>query len=137
MFHASLLPSQSLYGSWTSVQDIRSWAAIEDSVWVQFAKCLGGESLDNVSMLALMLPSDIKEATEATQTNPIARTKLRLIYAVARVMYEMDPVDVGVPPVAASVAVEPRSKMARTDTGLSLKIKVSSILDQSSDREVM
>ena len=81
-----------------------------------------------------MLPSDIKEATEATQTNPIARTKLRLIHAVARVMFEMDPV---APPVAASVAVEPRSKMARTDMGLSLKIKVSSILDQSSDREVM
>ena len=135
MFRASLLPSQSLYGSWTSIQDIRSWAAIEDSVWVQFAKCLGDESLDNVSMLASMLPSDIKEATEATQTNPIARTKLRLIYAVARVMYEVDPV--GAPPVAASVAVEPRSKMARTDTGLSLKIKVSSILDQSSDREVI
>ena len=82
-------------------------------------------------MLASMLPSDIKEATEATQTNPIVRTIL------ARVMYEMDPVDVGVPPVAASVAVEPRSKMARTDTWLSLKIKVSSILDQSSDREVI
>ena len=47
-------------------------------------------------------------------------------------MYEMDPVD-----VASSVAVEPRSKLARTDTGLSLKIKVSSILDQSSDREVI
>ena len=39
--------------------------------------------------------------------------------------------------MAASVGVEPRSKMARTDTGLSLKIKVSSILDQSSDREVV
>ena len=77
-------------------------------MWVQFAKCLGDESLDNVSMLASMLPSDIKEATEATQTNPIARTKLRLIYAVARVMYEMDPVDVGAPPVAASVGVEPQ-----------------------------
>ena len=78
MFRASLLPSQSLYGSWASVQDIRSWAAIEDSVWVQFAKCLGDESLDTVSMLASMLPSDIKEATEATQANLIARTKLRL-----------------------------------------------------------
>ena len=73
MFRALLLPSQSLHGSWTSFQDIRSWAAIEDSVWVQFAKCLGDESLDNVSMLASMLPSDIKEATEATQTNPIVR----------------------------------------------------------------
>ena len=52
-------------------------------MWVQFAKCLGDESLDNVSMLA----SDIKEATEATQTNPIARAKLRLIHAVARVMH--------------------------------------------------
>ena len=104
-------------------------------MWGQFAKNLGGESLDNMSLLAALQPADIKEAIEATQGNPISRTKLRLVFAVARMMFGMDPVDVGAP-VAASAGAEPKTKGARTDTGITLKIKVSSILDQSSDREV-
>ena len=41
----------------------------------------------------------------------------------------------GAPPVAASSGCELKTT-ARTESGLSLKVKVSSILDQSSDREV-
>ena len=47
-------------------------------------------------------PADVKEAIEATQGNSIARTKLRLICPVARMMFDLDLVDVGTPPVAAS-----------------------------------
>ena len=79
---------------------------------------------------------DVKEAIEATQGNPIARTKLRLICAVARLMFDLDPVDVGAPPVAASSGGESKTQAARAESGLSLKVKVLSILDQSSDREV-
>ena len=43
-------------------------------------------------------------------------------------MFEMD--------LVASAGVEARTKAARTDTGLTLKTKLSSILDESSDREV-
>ena len=78
----------------------------------------------------------VKEAIKATQGNPIARTKLRLINGVARMMFDLDPIDVGAPPVAASSGCESKTKAARTESGLSLKVKVSSILDQSSDREV-
>ena len=104
-------------------------------MWAQFAKQLGDEMLDNVSLLAALQPSDIKEAVEATQGTPIARTKLRLVYAVARVMFELDPVDVGTPVVPSQPAESKAAKSSRSD-GLSLKVKVSSILDQSSDREV-
>ena len=51
-------------------------------------------------------------------------------------MFDLDPVDVGAPPVATSSGGESKTKAARTESGLSLKVKVSSILDQSSDREV-
>ena len=78
-------------------------------MWGQFAKNLGGESLDNMSLLAALQPADIKEAIEATQGNPISRTKLRLVFAVARMMFGMDPVDVGAP-VAASAGAEPKTK---------------------------
>ena len=124
MYRASLLLSQSLYGSWSRLQDVSSWAAVDDAVWGQFAKNLGDESLDNTS------------AIEATQGSPISRTKFRLVFAVARMMFDMDLADVGVLPVAASAGSEPKTKAARANTGLTLKIKVSSILDQSSDREV-
>ena len=51
MVRVVLLPSQSFYGSWSRVQDIRSGAAVDDAMWGQFAKNLGDESLDNISLL--------------------------------------------------------------------------------------
>ena len=136
MFRPSQLPSMSVCESWSSLKDIRVWAAIDDENWIQFAQNLGDSALDNISLLSALQPADVKEAIKATQGNPIARTKLRLIYAVARMMFDLDPVDVGAPPVAASSGWESKTKAARTESGLSLKVKVSSILDQSSDREV-
>ena len=50
-------------------------------------------------MLAALQPADIKEAVEAVQGSPIARTKLRMIFALARVMFGLSPVDVGAEPV--------------------------------------
>ena len=76
--------------------------------------------LDNVSLLAALQPSDIKEAVEATQGTPIARTKLRLVHAVARVMFELDPVDVGTPVVPSQPAESKAAKSSRSD-GLSLR----------------
>ena len=135
MFRASQSPSMSVCEPWSSLKDIRGWAPIDDEIWVQFAKNWGDSALDNISLLSALQPADVKEAIEATQGNPIARTKLRLIYAVARMMFDLDKVDVG-PPVAVSSGGESKTKAARAESGLSLKVKVSSILDQSSDREV-
>ena len=115
--------------AWSSLKDIRAWAAVDDEIWLKFASNLGDSALDNISLLSALQPTDVKEAIEATQGNPIARAKLRLIYAVARMIFDLDPVDVGAPPAAASSGGESRTKAARTDTGLSLKVKVSSIQD--------
>ena len=60
----------------------------------KFAKALGDEALDNVSLLAALQPTDVKEAIETVQGSPIARTKLRMVFAVARVMFGLSPVDV-------------------------------------------
>ena len=87
------------------------------------------------SLLSALQPADVKEAVEATQGNPVARTRLHFIHAVALMIFDLDPVDVGTPTVPASSGCESRTKEARTDTGLNLKVQVSSILDQSSDRE--
>ena len=64
-------------------------------------------------------PSDIKEAVEATQGSPITRTKLRLVYAAARVMFELDPIDVGAPPIQSQPPESKAARASRSDGGLS------------------
>ena len=135
MFQASLLPSLSVYGSWTTMTDVCAWAAVSDEMWVQFAEQLGDASLQNISLVAAMQPDDIKEAIEAAITGVVARTKLRLVYAAARLKFGLDPFDVGAPLPAAPaepVCVGPRGGGGAP----TLKIKVASVLDQASDREV-
>ena len=88
-----------------------------------------------MSLMAALQPSDIKEAVEVTQ-GTITHTKLRLVYSVARVMFELDPIDVGAPPIQSRLPVSKAARASRSDGGLSMRVKVSSILDQSSDREV-
>ena len=121
MFRASLLPSKSVYGGWTTLTEVRKWAAVDDALWAQFAHQLGHEKFDYVSLMAALQPSDIKEAVEATQGNRITRTKLRLVYAVARVMFELDPADVGAPPVPSQPAELKTAKASRSDGGLSMR----------------
>ena len=77
--------------NFSSLTEIRHWAAVDDALWAHFAKQLGDQDFDKVSLMAALQPSEIKEAVEAAQGNPITRTKLRLVYAVARVMFELDP----------------------------------------------
>ena len=117
------------------MKDVCAWAAVSDEMWVQFAEQLGDASLQNISLVAAMQPDDIKEAIEAAITGVVARTKLRLVYAAARLKFGLDPVDVGAPLPAAPaepVCVGPRGGGGAP----TLKIKVASVLDQASDREV-
>ena len=79
MFHASLLPSLSVYGSWTTMKDVCAWAAVNDERW----------SLQNISLVAAVQPTDIKEAIEAAITGVVARTKLRLVYAAGSLVWTL------------------------------------------------
>ena len=54
-------------------------------------------TLDNLSLLIALQPADITEAVDANQGSPIARAKLRMIFAVARMMFGLNPADVGSP----------------------------------------
>ena len=96
---------------------------------------MGDASLQNISLVSAMQPDDIKEAIEAAITGIVARTKLRFVHAAARLKFGLDPVDVGAPLPAAPaepVCVGPRGGGGAP----TLKIKVASVLDQASDREV-
>ena len=54
MFRASQLPSMSVCESWSSLKDIRMWAAVDDENWVQSAQNLGDSALDNNSLLSAL-----------------------------------------------------------------------------------
>ena len=134
MFRATLLPSASVYGTWTSVKDVCVWAAVDDEMWNQFAGALRDASLQNLSLLASMQPGDIKEAIEASASGAVGRTKLRLVYAAARLKFDSDPIDVGAP--TPTVATEPAVVVGPRGGTSCLKVKVAFVLDQASDREV-
>ena len=134
MFRATLLPYASVYGSSKTVKDVCVWGAVDDEMWNVFAGAQGDASLQNLSLLASMQPADIEEAIEATTTGAVGRTKLRLVYAAARLKFDLDPIDVGAPP--PTVPVEPVVGAPRGVGTPSLKVKVASVLDQASDREV-
>ena len=78
-----------------------------------------GSSLPNISLLAAMQPTDIKEATESTTTRAVGRTKLRPVYAAARLKFEPNPIDVVAPP--PTVLAEPKTTVLRGGGGSSLK----------------
>ena len=60
---------------------------------------------------------DVKQACEAASATPIDRTKLRMVYAVGRWNFDMEPIDVG----------EAKTRL-RVEGGAALKVKVSSIM---------
>ena len=61
-------------------------------------------------------PAGIKEAIEAVHGSPIARTKPRMVFAVAGVMFGLSPVDTGAPlvPNIASEVKAGRSLWAQS-----------------------
>ena len=81
-----------------------------------------------MSLMAAVQPSDIEEAVEATQGTPITRTELRLVFAAARVMFELDHIDDGAPPIQSQPPESKVARASRSDGGLSMRVKVFSIL---------
>ena len=118
MFRAFVHPTQSVLWAWT----------VDDSTWTQFAGQLGDASLQNISLLVSLQPMDVKQACAAVSGTPIGRTKFRMVHAVGRLKFDMDPIDVGAQvPEVNRLCVEGRA---------AFKVKVSSIMDQSSVLEV-
>ena len=64
----------------------------------------------------------------------MGRTKSRLVYAATRLKFDLDPIDVGAPP--PTVAAQPVVVVGPRGVTSCLKVKVATVLDQASDREV-
>ena len=97
MFRAPVLSTQCVFGACATLKEVCNWVGVDDSTGTQFAGQLGDESLQNISLLASLQPMDVKQACKAVSATPIGRWKLRMVYAVARLKFDMDPIDFGTP----------------------------------------
>lgn len=135
------LPSTEALAGWETVKQAVEWADIDQVLWAAIAKELGDEQLDNLVLLASMDPSDIKAAVERTTPAPIVRAKAKLLYTAVRLRCGAEPLDCMSKPKAT--LPQPLPEGAGKGGGgilgkppAVLKLKVSTVLDQSSDREV-
>ena len=77
-----------------------------DVSWIQ-----GDEFLQNVSLFAPLQPTDVKQACMPVSVNLTGLTNFRMVYAVARLQFETDPIDVGAQTRQVPLAQSRRSRM--------------------------
>ena len=136
----ALLPSEETLGEWVDLGAARVWASVADDVWLKIATELGDPELSSLALFAALVPAALRAAVGAVGLTPLQEVKVKLLFAAARVKYGMEPVDFQL--VATTVV-----QMGGGGSGLSgpgerrsscpvLKVRVATVLDQSSDREV-
>lgn len=141
----TFLPSDEAIAAWTNLDDAVKWAELDELLWAGVTKQLGDEGLNNFVLLAAIAPEDVREAAEAVSPSPIVRAKVKLIYAAARLRSGSEPLDCMARPAVATGNVpgssgdgpqRDGSGDGATKKGAVLKVRVATVLDQASDREV-
>ena len=133
-FARALLPSDDVLAAWSEVKDAMAWAGVSAELWEAVAKELGDESLKALPIIAGMQPLSFRAAVDGAGATAVAKVKLGLLYAAVRLKYGMPATDVfQEAPPAAPAAAAPASSGG--GGGAPLKVRVSTIMDQSSDRE--
>ena len=138
-FNRSLLPGTVALEGYDNMAAICAWGALNEDEWKLVAVALGDADFKNISLFAAMQPADIRDAIGKANLSIISQTKVRLVYAAARLKFGMEAVDVSVTSVAAlSPALEAVSlggPAPRASGKASVKIKVVHVLDQAADWE--
>ena len=135
----ALLPSDDTIAGWASLAPAQAWAAIPADVWGALATALGDAQLDNPALFAALPPEQVRVSIGTAGLNPIMGTKVKLMYAALRIKYGMEPLDCyggpGNAAAGASVAAGSGSPASGTQ-GAVMKVRIATVLDQASDREI-
>ena len=136
---AGLVPSDSVLQSWTSFTNARDWAGLSTEDWVKVATAVGDPALDSMLLVASLPVDAVREllASESIGLSLLAKSKVALAINAARVAHlqgvanflNPNPVEIPTP-----VSNAPSNQQVGS-TGL--KIKLSQVIDQASDQEVM
>lgn len=138
----AFLPSEAVLTEWTDMGAALTWAKIVPGVWLKVATALGDPELDNLALVGALPPDEMRKAiTCGEELTPVLRTKLKLLYAAVRVKFGVPPVDCLEPPaLAVSDPYGGNQGTAQADpkasSGGISRVRVATVLDQASDREV-
>ena len=135
----ALLPSDDTIAGWASLAPAQAWAAIPADVWGALATALGDAQLDNPALFAALPPEQVRVSIGTAGLSPIMGTKVKLMYAALRIKYGMEPLECyggpGNAAAGASVAAGSGSPASGTQ-GAVMKVRIATVLDQASDREI-
>ena len=91
--HEKLIPSGEALTNPDELTKILAHAKAEGAVWETVAAKLGDEELDDLVVVAGMLPTVINTAMGEAGVNPVIRVKIPLIYSLLRAKFGMVALD--------------------------------------------
>ena len=136
---AGLVPSDSVLQSWTSFTNARDWAGLSTEDWVKVATAVGDPALDSMLLVASLPVDAVREllASESIGLSLLAKSKVALAINAARVAHLQGVANFLNPnPVEIQTPV-PNAPSNQQVGSTGLKIKLSQVIDQASDQEVM
>jgi len=146
VIHRALHPSEAVLAAWVTIEDVRVWSQVSEEDWAAIATALGDPGLNNIILVGGMPPHLLTTAIEAwvttTNASPLSRLKMAMLLNGARLKLGMDLVDVlpspaPVPTQGPLTGRELPTAAAGTASAPGVvKIKLSQVVDQSSDQEV-
>ena len=137
---AGLIPSDEVLKSWTTFTAARTWAGLSLEDWKKVATAVGDPDLDNLMLVAALPPDALREmlSGDKVELSLLAKSKVALAVNAARAAH--------LQPVVDLLTSKPKELAAGTGSGIEpapvsanagLRIKLSQVLDQGSDQEVV
>lgn len=137
---AGLIPSDEVLKSWTTFTAARTWAGLSLEDWKKVATAVGDPDLDNLMLVAALPPDALREmlSGDKVELSLLAKSKVALAVNAARAAH--------LQPVVDLLTSKPKELAAGSGSGIEpapvsanagLRIKLSQVLDQGSDQEVV
>jgi hypothetical protein len=136
---AGLVPSDTVLQSWNSFGDARTWAGLSSEDWKKVATAVGDPELDSLLLVASLPVDAMREllASDKVELSMLTKSKVSLAINAARAAHLQPVANFLDPNPVENPVQESRSSTAQPAGGTGLKIKLSQVIDQASDQEVM
>jgi len=141
MMARRLYPTAATLEGWTTVDDARTWSGVSPASWDWLMNKAGAGDAPIVVVVALPVHGIvdlIRSWSEELRPAYAEQVKVALTFNAIRLMFELELADL-LPPPASATVILPTAPSAPTavlaTTGV--KIKLSQIIDQGSDQEIL
>eukprot|EP00971_Amphidinium_carterae_P327273 6458523-Amphidinium_carterae.1 len=129
----ALLPTDATLAGWKNVAEALHHYGVTEGDWRALATRLGDETLDDLVLFAGIAHEDVRREVQTLGLTPVQQTRLWLVFNASRVRFGLPFADWIVPSAGPGVlAVGAEAGVGAVGA---YKIKVSTLLDQTSDVE--